>query len=73
MFSMAILLNGQWMKIVTLLVDVNNMGGDNGFLKAIKLPDVSDMSDEEIQIHAKQIWQKLAKPKKESDDGNSKS
>jgi len=52
---------------------VNNMGGDNGFLKAIKLPDVSDMSDEEIQIHAKQIWQKLAKPKKESDDGNSKS
>ena len=38
----------------------------------VKLPDISKMTDEEIKIHAKEIWQKLAKPKKGSDDGNSK-
>ena len=52
---------------------VNNMGGHAELLKAVKLPDISKMTDEEIEIHAKQIWQKLAKPKKGSDDGNSKS
>ena len=52
---------------------VNNMGGNNEFLKAVKLPNISKMSDEEIEIHAKQIWQKLAKSKKKSDNGNSKS
>ena len=52
---------------------VNNIGGHAELLKAVKLPDISKMSDEEIEIHAKEIWQKLAKPKRGSDDGNSKS
>ena len=52
---------------------VNNIGGHKELLKAVKLSDISKMTDEEIEIHAKQIWQKLAKPKKGSDDGNSKS
>ena len=52
---------------------VDNIGGHAELLKAVKLPDISKMTDEEIEIHAKEIWQKLAKPKKGSDDGNSKS
>ena len=49
------------------------MGGHKESLKAVKLPDISKMSDDEIEIYAKEIWQKLAKPDKSSDDGNSKS
>jgi len=51
---------------------VNNMGSEKEFLQAVKLPDISKMTDEEIETYAKQIWQKLAKPKKGSDGGNSK-
>ena len=54
-------------------VYVNNMGSEKEFLKAVKLLDISKMTDEEIEIYSKQIWQKLAKPKMGSDDGNSKS
>lgn len=49
------------------------MGSEKEFLQAVKLPDISKMTDEEIEIYAKQIWRKLAKPKKGSDGGNSKS
>jgi hypothetical protein len=38
----------------------------------VELQDISKMSDSEIDSYAKQIWQKLAKPKKGSHDGNSK-
>ena len=41
-------------------------------IRMVEIQDISKMSDSEIDSYAKQIWQKLAKPKKGSDDGNSK-
>lgn len=38
----------------------------------VELQDISKMSDTEIDSYARQIWEKLAKPKKGTDDGNSK-
>lgn len=38
----------------------------------VELQDISKMSDTEIDSYAKQIWQKLVKPNKGSNDGNSK-
>lgn len=51
--------------------DVNHIQGFSNGIDAIELQDVSKMSDIEIDTYAKQIWQKLAKPKKGSNDGNS--
>ena len=51
---------------------VNNMGEMAKFMEVVTLPDISQMADDEIDTYAKQIWQRLAKPKQGSDDGNSK-
>ena len=53
--------------------NVNNAPGLGKEIRTVELQDISKMSDSEIDSYAKQIWQKLAKPKKGSDDGNSKS
>ena len=53
--------------------NVNNAPGLGEEIRMVELQDVSKMSDSEIDSYAKQIWQKLAKPKKGNDDGNSKS
>jgi len=52
--------------------NVNNAPGPGEELRVVELQDISKISDSEIDSYAKQIWQKLAKPKKGSDDGNSK-
>jgi hypothetical protein len=52
--------------------NVNNAPGLGKEIKMVELQDISKMSDSQIDSYAKQIWQKLAKPKKGSDDGNSK-
>jgi hypothetical protein len=52
--------------------NVNNAPGLGKEIRMAELQDISKMSDSEIDSYAKQIWQKLAKPKKGSDDGNSK-
>ncbi len=41
-------------------------------IQVVKLPNISQMTDEELQAYAKEVWQRLAKPKQGSDDGNSK-
>jgi len=53
-------------------VNVNNAPGLGKELRMAELQDISKMSDSEIDSYAKQIWQKLAKPKNGSNDGNSK-
>jgi hypothetical protein len=40
-------------------------------IRMVELQDISNMNDEEIDSYAKQIWQKLANPKKGEIDGNS--
>ena len=35
-------------------------------LEAVNLPDLSNMTDEQIDAYAKEIWAKLAKGKNES-------
>ena len=52
--------------------NVNNAPGLGKEIRMVEIQDISKMSDSEIDSYAKQIWQKLAKPKKGSDDGNSK-
>jgi hypothetical protein len=52
--------------------NVNNAPGLGTEIRMAELQDISKMSDSEIDSYAKQIWQKLAKPKKGIDDGNSK-
>jgi len=52
--------------------NVNNPPSLGKEIRMAKLQDISKMSDSEIDSYANQIWQKLAKRKKESDDGNSK-
>ena len=51
---------------VAIRTDTREMVG------VVELQDISKMSDTEIDSYARQIWQKLVKPKKGSDDGNSK-
>ena len=51
--------------------NVNNAPGLGEEIRMVKLQDISRMSDPEIDSHAKQIWQKLANPKKGEIDGNS--
>ena len=51
---------------------VNNAPGLIKEIRMVELQDISKMSDSEIDSYAKQIWQKLAKPKKGSNNGNSK-
>ncbi len=41
-------------------------------IQVVKLPNISQMTDQELQTYAKELWQRLAKPKQGSDDGNSK-
>ena len=53
--------------------NVNNAPSLGKEIKMVELQDISKMSDTEIDSYAKQIWQKLAKPKKGSNDGSSKS
>ncbi len=52
--------------------DVNNAPDLGKEVRMVELQDISKMSNSEIDSYARQIWQKLAKPKKRSDDGNSK-
>ena len=52
--------------------NVNNAPGFGKQIRMVKLQDVSKMSDTKIDSHARLIWQKLAQPEKESNDGNSK-
>ena len=52
--------------------NVNTAPGLGKEIKMVELQDISKMSDTEIDSYSRQIWQKLAKPKKGSDDGNSK-
>ena len=52
--------------------NVNNIPGLDKEIRMVELQDISKMSDTEIDSYAKQIWQKLTKPKKGRDDGNSK-
>lgn len=51
--------------------NVNNAPGFGKEIKMVELQDISKMNDAEIDSYAKQIWQKLANPKKEEIDGNS--
>jgi hypothetical protein len=51
---------------------VDNINPSSQILEVVELQDISKMNDSEIDSYAKQIWQKLAKPKKGSHDGNSK-
>jgi len=51
--------------------NVNNAPGLGKEIRMVELEDISKMSGSEIDSYAKQIWQKLAKPKNGSDDGNS--
>lgn len=51
--------------------NVNNAPGLGKELRMVELQDVSKMSETKIDSYARLIWQKLAKPEKESDDGNS--
>ena len=53
-------------------VNVNNAPGLGNAIRMVELKDISKMSNSEIDSYAKQNWQKLAKPKKGSYDGNSK-
>ena len=41
-------------------------------MQVVKLPNISQMTDEELDTYAKEVWQRLAKPKKGSKYGNSK-
>ena len=52
--------------------NVNKALGLGREIKMVELQDISKMSDTEIDSYARQIWQKLAKPKRGSDGGNSK-
>ena len=52
--------------------NVNNAPGLGKELRMVKLQDVSKMSDTKIDSYARLVWQKLAKPEKEGDDGSSK-
>jgi hypothetical protein len=52
--------------------NVNNAPGLGEEIRMVELQDISKMSDSQIESYARQIWQKLAKPKKGSDDGYSK-
>ena len=45
--------------------NVNHIQGFSKEINAVKLQDISKMSDSEIDTYAKQIWQKLAKSNKE--------
>ena len=51
--------------------NINNELGLGNKVQLVELKDISKMSDSEIDSYAKQIWQKLVKPKKGSDNGNS--
>ena len=52
--------------------NVKNAPGEGKEIRMIELADISKMSDEEIESYAKQIWQKLANPKRGEINGNSK-
>ena len=52
--------------------NINNAPGLGKEIRMVELQDISKMSEFEIDSYAKQIWQKLAKPKKGSNNGNSK-
>jgi hypothetical protein len=51
--------------------NVNNASGLGKEIRIVELQDISKMKDSEIDSYAKQIWQKLANPKKGETDGNS--
>jgi len=51
--------------------NVNNAPGLGKEIRIVELQDISKMKDSEIDAYAKQIWQKLANPKKGEIDGNS--
>jgi hypothetical protein len=51
--------------------NVNNEPGLGKEIRIVELQDISKMKDSEIDSYAKQIWQKLANPKKGEIDGNS--
>lgn len=53
--------------------NVNNVPGLGQEIRVVQLQDISKMNDSQIDSYSKQIWQKLAKPKKGRNDGNSKS
>ena len=52
--------------------NVNNAQGLGKEIRMVELQDISKMNDAEIDSYAKQIWQKLANPKKGEINGNSK-
>ena len=52
--------------------NVNNAPGLGKEIRMVELQDISKMNDAEIDSYAKQIWQKLANPKKGEINGNSK-
>ena len=51
--------------------NVKNAPGVGKEIRMVELQDISKMNDAEIDSYAKQIWQKLANPKKGEIDGNS--
>jgi len=52
--------------------NVKNALGVGKEIRMVELQDISTMNDSEIDSYAKQIWQKLANPKKGEINGNSK-
>ena len=52
--------------------NVNNVPGLGKEIRMVELQDISKMNEAEIDSYAKQIWQKLAKPKTGEIDDNSK-
>ena len=51
---------------------VKNAPSEGKEIRMVELQDISKMNDAEIDSYAKQIWQKLANPKKGEIDDNSK-